>query len=168
MCWICNNSLVIRRTSIFDLFGKLTPITAGMRVVVRNAVMETENWDDVVSSETRYEWVKNLWRLFRLQGIQFSRAQMPGDAVNREMRLICAVDAASQLKIIGVWAGFLQKNGEYSCQLLIGRSLLVREAQGGVGGPHHWVQLAVDLQASPGRLGESVLVCLIVTFLSVG
>ena len=95
MCWICNNSLVIRRTSIFDLFGKLTPITAGMRVVVRNAVMETENWD-VVSSETRYEWVKNLWRLFRLQGIQFSRAQMPGDAVNREMRLICAVDAASQ------------------------------------------------------------------------
>ena len=36
---------------------------------------------------------------------------MPHDIVNKEMRLICAVDAATQLKIVGVWAGFLRKNG---------------------------------------------------------
>ena len=52
---------------------------------------------------------------------------MPHDAVNKEMRLTCTVDAATQVKIVDVWAGFLRKNGEYSCQLLIGRSLLARE-----------------------------------------
>ena len=52
---------------------------------------------------------------------------MPEEAVNDKMRLICAVDASNQLKIMGIWAGFPLKNGDYSCQFLIGRSLISRE-----------------------------------------
>ena len=43
------------------------------------------------------------------------------------MNLVAAVDASNELKIAGVWARFLRKNGEYSSQLIIGRSLLVKE-----------------------------------------
>ena len=62
-----------------------------------------------------------------MKGIKFSRARMPTDAIDDKLRLIGAVDAASNLKIAGVWAGFRRRNGEYSCQLLIGRSLLSSE-----------------------------------------
>ena len=52
---------------------------------------------------------------------------MPTDAVSAEMEIIAAGDAAEFIKIVGVWARFRLKSGKYSCQLLIGRSLLASE-----------------------------------------
>ena len=102
------------------MYGRLTPITAGMKLDCRTAVLETDDWDDVVAPETRAQWLKNLWKLYKLDGMMFQRARMPEDAVDKNMRLICAVDAATNLKIVGVWAGFRCRCGDFSCQLLIG------------------------------------------------
>ena len=52
---------------------------------------------------------------------------MPDTAVDADMDLIIAVDAAMDVKIAGVWCWFRLPDGGYSCQLLIGRSLLVDE-----------------------------------------
>ena len=49
---------------------------------------------------------------------------MPEDALDCKMDIITAGDAAEDSKIAAVWARFKLKDGSYSCQHLIGRSLL--------------------------------------------
>ena len=69
--------------------------------------------------------MENFFLLEQLRGIKFCRARMPEDAVSPEMDLIIAGDTAKEfIKICGVWARFKLKNGSYSNQHLIGRSLL--------------------------------------------
>ena len=124
---LTRRQIVSKMSSIFDPFGKYLPLTGGMKVHMRLAVLETDDWDDFVSDQTRNLWVKNFWMLHNLRGMKFVRARIPTDAVNTTMDLVAAVDASNELKIAGVWARFLRTNGEYSSQLLIGRALLVRE-----------------------------------------
>ena len=69
---------------------------------------------------------RNFWKIEQLKGIKFSRARMPLDAINRQMRMITLVDAAMNIIMIGVWVGFKRKDGSWSCQHLIGRPLLAK------------------------------------------
>ena len=50
---------------------------------------------------------------------------MPEDALNSNMRLITAVDAAEVSLIIGCWGSFQKRDGTWSSQHIIGRGLLV-------------------------------------------
>ena len=52
---------------------------------------------------------------------------MPEDAADTKMNLIIAVDAAESMKVVGGWGRFRLKNGSFSCQLILGRSLLADE-----------------------------------------
>jgi hypothetical protein len=94
---------------------------------LREVVKLTVGWDDFVSDDIRSKWVQNFWKLEMMRGIRFSRARMPVDAVNSNMRLITATDAAMGVIMIGSWAGFKRKNGEWSCQHLLGRALMAKE-----------------------------------------
>ena len=111
--------------SIFDLVGKLAPLMAILKVDMRAAVEQTEGWDDPVPDELRGKWIKNFWMLEKLRGMKFQRAIMPEGAVSTKMDLIIAVDAAEQcVKMAGAWGRFRLKSGLFSCQLVLGRSLL--------------------------------------------
>ena len=112
---ITRKQVVSKYSAVFDILGKLTPVTAKMKVDVRTAVKETEGWDDAVSAPTRDKWVDNLWRLYKLQGLKFSRARIPVDAANTKLHLVCSVDASDQLKVVGVLARFKRVGGDYSC-----------------------------------------------------
>ena len=112
-------------SSLFDPMGKYLPVTGGMKCQLRQVNNETFGWDDPVSLETRKLWIGNLWKLHNLKGIHFSRAIVPSDAVDGKLELIAAADAAD-LKVAGVWGRFKRRNGTYSCQHIIGRSLLAR------------------------------------------
>ena len=124
---LTRRQVVSKFSSVYDPFGKFLPITSRMKVSMRRAVAETEIWDGILTAETRSIWVKNFWMLEKLRGMKFTRARVPVDALNHDLQLIAAVDASTELKIAGVWARFLRINGEYSSQLVIGRSLLSRE-----------------------------------------
>ena len=113
--------------ALWDITGKFTPITASMKLLLRKTVSETTGWDDSLSMELRSKWIKEFWRIQKMKGVRFNRARMPVDAVDANLRLIAAADAANDLKVVGVWAGFRRKCGTFSCQLLIGRSILARE-----------------------------------------
>ena len=123
---LTRRQVVSKFAAIFDLFGHLTPETARMKKNVRIATLETADWDAQVSPETRSNVIKDLWRLYKLQGLKFNRAKIPFDAKNTKLHLVGCVDAADSLKIMGVWARFERKSGGFSSQLLIGRSLLSR------------------------------------------
>ena len=51
---------------------------------------------------------------------------MPLDAVDTNMRLLTGVDAAKEGLMMGSWGGFKTKDGSWSNQLVLGRSLLAR------------------------------------------
>ena len=113
--------------SVFDIPGKFTPVEVGMKRDLRSSAKLTSSWDDPVPDELRGKWVQNYWMLEKLKGIKFLRARMPATAVDADMDLITGVDAAMDVKIVGVWCRFRLRDGGYSCQLLIGRSLLADE-----------------------------------------
>ena len=52
---------------------------------------------------------------------------MPEDASDTKMNLILAVDAAVTMKVVRGWERLRLKNGSFSCQLILGRSLLADE-----------------------------------------
>ena len=113
--------------SIFDLLGRFGPILIGAKVDLRATFKSTADWDSPMPEDLRQRWIKQFWKWEQLRGLQFSRAIMPEDAVNNKMRLTTAVDAAGEAIVVGVWAGFQKKDGEYSCQQLISRSILTKE-----------------------------------------
>ena len=112
--------------SVFDILGKYTSVLGKMKIDLRQVVKETEGWDDYVPDDLRSVWIHNFWMIEMLRGMKFHRAVMPSSAKNTKLRIITCVDAASLL-ITGTWGGFELKEGGYSNQLLIGRSLLANE-----------------------------------------
>ena len=117
--------VVSKKASLFDVLGKLTPISARLSLDLRKVMRDTEDWNDSVSPMLRERWVENFLLLEQLRGIKFSRARLPEDAISADMDLIIAGDTAKEfVKICGVWARFKLKNGSFSNQHLIGRSLL--------------------------------------------
>ena len=115
--------LVSKFSALFDPLGKLVPLTASMKVHLRKVVKNTLGWDDQVLPDVRQTWVQNLWKLYNMQGMKFSRAIIPSDAVNTKLELFVCVDAA-EVKVAGIWGRFLRRNGTHSCQHIIGRALL--------------------------------------------
>ena len=115
--------IVSKNASIFDLPGKLVPVLTALKVDVSEAIKETKNWDDPVSPELRSKWVQNFLKIEQLRGIKFNRAIMPPEAIDTKMNLITGGDSA-KVKIVGSWGRFKLKDGRFSCQLLLGRSLL--------------------------------------------
>ena len=115
--------IVSKNSSIFDLPGKLVPVLIGLKADVSEAIEETKDWDDEVSPELRSKWVKNFLMIESLRGIKFNRATMPPEAISEKMNIITGGDFA-KAKIVGCWGRFRLKSGMFSCQLIIGRSLV--------------------------------------------
>ena len=113
-----------KKASLFDILGKFVPVDTKLKLDLRKAVQSTQGWDDPVPPELRSKWVDNFWMVEKLRGIRFKRAKMPEDALDCKMDIITAGDAAEDSKIAAAWARFKLKDGSYSCQHLIGRSLL--------------------------------------------
>ena len=124
---LTRRQIISKFSSVFDMYGKLEPVRAKMKLDARSATEETSEWDGEVTQNLRDRWCENFWRLQKLKGLKFQRARVPEDAVDTNLYLVGCVDAAAQLKIAGVWARFKRKNGKFSCQLVIGRSLLSRK-----------------------------------------
>ena len=118
---------VSKLASVWDLMGKFAPVTAGMKLDVRKTTKLTLGWTDPMPDVMRDKWLDNFWKLEGLRGIKFSRARMPLDAVDDKLRMITLVDAADDMIMVGIWVGFLRKDGTWSCQHLIGRCFLTDE-----------------------------------------
>ena len=113
-----------KAASVFDLTGMLAPAMAGVKCLMRDTVKAAKDWDDVLPDNLRNKWLDAFLTLEKLRGIRFDRPVMPLDAVDNNLRLISLSDAAKPVIMVGVWGGFLLPSGQYSCRLIIGRSLL--------------------------------------------
>ena len=113
-----------KMASICDYLGKLTPHMPGPKLDLRETFQRTESWDSGMPFDLRQKWVKNFWIMENLRGLKFNRAVMPSEAVDNKLRVLTGVDAAKEALVMGCWGGFKLKDGTYSNQLLLGRSLL--------------------------------------------
>ena len=110
--------------SWWDIRGIIAPFMPGPKLDLRETFQRTEGWDETIPTDLRQRWVKNFWMIEQLRGLKYSRAVMPADAVNCDLRLLTGVDAAKDVLMMGCWGGFLMPDGSYSNQLILGRSLL--------------------------------------------
>ena len=104
--------------------GKYVPFENILKIDLREANEMTKDWDDRLPDNLHNKWIQNFIRVEKLKGLKFYRAVMPEDAVSCSMDIIAGGDTSGQVKNAGTWGRFLRKNGDYSCQLIIGRSLL--------------------------------------------
>ena len=95
--------IVSKFMGVFDLLGKLIPLTARMKRDLRLIMKSTPSWDEAVSNEHRTVWVKNFLDLEKAKGLKYVRPRTPPHAIDTNMRLLVLVDAAKELLII--WAG---------------------------------------------------------------
>ena len=111
---------------LWDLLGMLVPITARLKLDLHELVVSRKlKWDETIPEDLRKIWVENFELINKLDGIKFSRATVPMDAVSLDMETIEAGDASSVLICAAVYVRFKRKNGMYSCELVIGKSKLV-------------------------------------------
>ena len=52
--------IVSKFSALFDMYGKLTPLTAKMKLDVSKAVKETSGWDEQVSVALHDKWINNF------------------------------------------------------------------------------------------------------------
>ena len=110
--------------SLWDLLGHLTPIMPKIKIDLRETFKQTSDWDSPMPLDLRQRWVSNFWLIEQLRGLKFTRAIMPAEAINSNMRLLTSVDAAKPSLIMGCWGGFKMRDGTWSNQLVLGRCLL--------------------------------------------
>ena len=116
---------VSKVSAVFDLTGKITPITATMKLDLHTLVKRGLDWDDVLPNELRPIWVSQFEMMQEISKIKFQRAVVPEDAINLDIQTIDAADASQKLACVAIYARFLKKDGTHSCQLIFSRSKLI-------------------------------------------
>ena len=121
---LTRRQIVSKRASIFDMFGKISPVMAKLKRFEREVIHSTDSWDAPIPDHLRLKAIQNFIMIEKLRGIHYTRAKIPVDAVNVFARIILVVDAAEDVLMFTVYIGFKRDDGSWSCDHLIGRSAL--------------------------------------------
>ena len=110
---------------VFDLVGKVTPITAGMKLDLRD--LNHLQFNDCIPDNFKAIWHSHFEMMQELSTLRYQRCVVPEDAVSLDIETIDMGDASKSIACIAIYARLLRKNGEYSCQLVFARSKLIEE-----------------------------------------
>ena len=116
---------VSKVAEIYDLTGKVTPLTASMKIDLHELITRKLDWDDVLPDDLRAIWNSHFEMMKEINSIQFKRTIVPDDAVNLDINTIDAGDASKSLACVAIYARIKLRNGEYSCQLVFSRSKII-------------------------------------------
>ena len=122
---LTRRNCVSKVAEIFDLTGKITPITAAMKMNLHTLVKRGLSWDDVIPDDLRSVWVSHFEMMQEIGNLRFQRAVVPEDAVNLDINTIDAADANDKMVCVAIYARFLRRNGTYFCELVFSRSKVV-------------------------------------------
>ena len=97
---------------IFDLLGKITPITAGMKLDLSKLCNRKLHWDDTIPDDLKAVWKSNFEMIMEIKKLRFIRTIIPEDAANLEIETIDTADASHSLVCAAIYARIKRKNGE--------------------------------------------------------
>ena len=118
---------VSKVAEIYDLAGKLTPLTASLKINLHELVKRNLRWDDAIPDNLRAQWISNFDMISEIKTLTFKRAIVPDDASNLDIQTIEFGDASKEMACVAVYARFQRKNGKYLSQLVFARSKIVTE-----------------------------------------
>ena len=110
---------------IYDITGLLTPITASMKEDLHDLVDRGIPWKDQIPDNLRHVWTDHFEMIKEIPTLRYSRTIIPEDAVSLDIDTIDTGDASKSIACIAIYARLKRRNGEYSCQLVFGRSKLI-------------------------------------------
>ena len=110
---------------IFDPTGRITPLTASMKLDICELTIRQLDWDDPIPEDLREIWNSNFEMIQGMEELTCRRAVVQDDAISLGIETLDFADASTQLICVAVYARFKRKNGEYSCQLVFARSKVV-------------------------------------------
>ena len=113
---------VSKVAEIYDLVGKITPLTAMMKCDLHELVSRKLDWDDIIPDSLRHIWESHFDIIQNIKGIKFNRAVIPDDAISLVINTIDTGDASHHLACAAIYARFKRKSGNYSCQLIFSRT----------------------------------------------
>ena len=116
---------VSKVAEIFDLTGKVTPITATMKIDLHSLKQRRLDWDDTLPDDLRNNWTSHFEMMQEIGKIKYRRAIVPEKAANLNISTIDFGDASNKLACAAIYARFLMKDGTFSCQLVFSRSKIV-------------------------------------------
>ena len=116
---------VSKVAEVYDLTGKITPITAMMKHDLHELVQRQLDWDDCIPDELRPIWESHFEMIKEINNIRFNRAVIPDDAVSLDINTINTADASKKIACSAIYVRFKRKLGNYSCQLVFSRSKLI-------------------------------------------
>ena len=118
---------VSKVAEVYDLTGKITPITASMKLDLHDLVRLNLDWDDAIPDSLRKIWETHFEMMQEIKDMRYNRAIVPDDATSLDINTIDIGDASKSMVCTAVYARFKRKNGTFSCQLVFARSKLVPE-----------------------------------------
>ena len=109
---------------VFDILGRVTPITAGMKIDLRALIHRKLDWDDKIPNDLRGLWKTNF-ELTRDLSIRFARTVIPIDAKDISIETLETADASNNVIRAAIYARVERIGGNFSCQLAFSRSKLL-------------------------------------------
>ena len=116
---------VSKVAEIYHLAGKLTPLTASLKIDLHELVKRNLQWDDAIPDNLRAQWISNFEVMSKIKTLTFKRAIVPDDAVNLDIQTLEFGGVSKKMACAAVYAKFQRKNGMYSSQLVFTRSKIV-------------------------------------------
>ena len=116
---------VSKVSELFDITGKITPITACMKLDLHTLVKRKLQWDDVIPEDLKPILHSHFEMIEELGTLRFQRAVIQSDAVSLEVNTIDAGDSSQSIACVSIYARYKRRNGDYSCQLIFARSKLI-------------------------------------------
>ena len=89
---------------VWDVLGKLAPITLKMKYDMRMFIIDNSEWDSPLLAENRLKWIKNFEMIEDVWDILYVRTSIPVDALRTTARLWVLTAAADQGIIIAAYA----------------------------------------------------------------
>ena len=114
-------------SEIFDIAGKITPLTAGMKLDLRDFVDRGISWKDQIPDDLRPIWISHFEMMEEMSTLRYHRTIIPPDAISLDIETIDTGDASKNIACIAIYARVKRKCGDYSCQLVFARSKLLEQ-----------------------------------------
>ena len=116
---------VSKVSEIFDLTGKVTPLTAAMKLDLHDLVKQNLDWDDAIPDNLQPIWDSHFQMMNEIKTIKYQRAVIPDNAINTNAETLDFGDASKDIACVAIYARFKRQDGSYSCQLVFSRSRLI-------------------------------------------
>jgi len=112
---------------IFDPLGLWEPYKLQLKIEL--STLNGRDWDDPLSEEEFVHWKERFEEFLELPKLKASRCVIPSDASEPlNMRLLVVCDAAEYAGGAALYATVERKNGQFSSQLLIAKSKLLKHS----------------------------------------